>query len=55
MKTEQIAPSFWQVTLNHEQTRLVFWSQTSRQAAIQKAHDYVLTNPSRKTQCVQPR
>lgn len=37
MKTEQIAPSFWQVTVNHEHTKLVFFSQHSRESAIMKA------------------
>ena len=29
MKTEQIAPSFWQVTVNHQHTKLVFFSNTA--------------------------
>ena len=37
MKIEQIARSFWQVTVNHQQTKLVFFSQHSRETAVMKA------------------
>lgn len=37
MKIERIAPAFWQVTVNHQHTKLVFFSQQSRETAVMKA------------------
>lgn len=53
MKTEQIAPNFWQVTVNHQHTKLVFFSQHSRETAVMKAWKYL--HASKEQPCHQSR